>query len=350
MIRVLIIDDSSIIRRIVAQAVDADPRLVLAGSAPNGEVGLRMIDDARPDVVVLDVAMPGLDGLEVLDIIRQRHGDLPVVIFSTLAERGGRVAFEAIARGVTDHMAKPRGSGAAVQQALGSLLDKLVGVVEARDHLSTVRQRSESPQPLRVRPPRRQRLPELIAIGCSTGGPNALADIIDKLPPDLPVPVVIVQHMPPVLTRFLAKRLNTRTELEVFEAAHGDELNPGTIAIAPGDHHLEVGRGVGGLRAYLNQNEPVNSCRPSVDVLFESAARVCGRSLLAIVLTGMGQDGLRGSRAIRETGGHILVQSAETCVVWGMPRVVQEAGLADEVVPLPDIARRVQDILLGPVR
>lgn len=346
MMRVLVIDDSSIVRRVVGQAVHNDPRMTLAGAAADGLSGLKMLAEMAVDVVILDVAMPGMDGLEVLDEIRRTQPELPVVMFSSLVERGGPVTFQAIARGVTDHLAKP--SGGQVDVAMATLLDKVVGVVETRSHLSAVRHRHSTPAT--PREPRRQtRTPELIAIGSSTGGPNALAEIIDGLPHDLSVPVVIVQHMPPVLTRYLAKRLDTRTQLHVFEAAHGDEIRPGSVAIAPGDHHLTVSRGAKGLRVYLNQDEPVNSCRPSVDVLFDSAARVCGGDLLVAVLTGMGQDGLRGCRTVHEAGGHVLVQSGDTCVVWGMPRVVEEAGLAHDVVPLPDIARRLSHIMLGRV-
>lgn len=346
MIRVLLIDDSSVVRRIVGRAIETDPRVTLVGAASSGEAGLRMLEQYPVDAVILDVSMPGMDGLQVLDVIRSNTPALPVVLFSSLIERGGSVTFEGIARGATDHLAKPRGGPAQVAQNLETLLDKVVGAHAARAHLRSVR---DAPIPSgEHRERRRPPAPELIVIGCSTGGPNALADILDQLPADLPVPIVVVQHMPPVLTRYLAKRLDMRTPLDVFEATHGDELRPGAIAITPGGYHIEVSRGTSGLRVYLNQDEPVNSCRPSVDVLFESAARTCGSSVVAAVLTGMGQDGLRGCRAIREAGGHIVVQSGDTCVVWGMPRVVETAGLADEVVPLSDMARRLAShVLVG---
>ena len=347
MIRVLIVDDSSMIRRIVQRAVRKDPRMIVAGAAPSGESALAMIPELDPDVVLLDVSMPGMDGLEVLDVIRKRHDDLPVIIFSSLAERGTRVAFEAIARGASDHMPKPTGD---VQSALGQLLDKLVTVVEVRKRRhATRRAATVEPPPRSITARASTHPPELVVIGSSTGGPNALAELIDGLPSDLSVPIVVVQHMPPVLTRFLAKRLDSRTPLTVFEAGEGDLMRPGTIAIAPGDHHLELVRSRDGFRAVLTDAPPENSCRPSVDVLFRTAAKLAGPGVLAVVLTGMGQDGLQGCRAIWEAGGRIFTQRGDTCVVWGMPRVVEEAGLAHEVIPLPEIAGRIHSTLLGRV-
>ena len=343
-IGVLVVDDSRTIRRLLERAIERDRRLRVAGLAADGEQCLNMLSVLQPDVIVLDVAMPGMSGLEVLDRIRESDPDLPVVIFSSLLEPGSKIAFEAILRGATYHLRKPDGE---TLDQFNALLQKLVSVVETKHQLARMRPPSQTvPVPQSKRQPR---LPELVVVGSSTGGPNALAAVIDRLPADLSVPIVIVQHMPPVLTRYLAKRLDTRTPLTVFEASHGDLIRPGTLAIAPGDHHLEVSRAVDGLRAVLNDAPPENSCRPAVDVLFRTAARLYGPGVLGVVLTGMGQDGLQGARAIREEGGRVLVQDQESSVVWGMPRVVAEAGLANEVVPITEMANRIWSFISASV-
>ena len=351
-IRVLIVDDSAMIRRVVQRAIQRDGRLSVAGVAPSGESALAQIRDVRPDVVLLDIAMPNLNGLEVLDEIRERHRGLPVVVFSAKVQRGAKSRQEAIARGASTVVAKPDGSAEDVGKTIQSLMDKLVSVASTRAQLDALRRGQRDQVAATPRPTHRRALglpPAVAVVGASTGGPNALAELIDGLPEDIGVPMAVVQHMPPVLTRYLAKRLDIRTPYRVFEVSHGDLLRPGCIGIAPGDQHLELTRSPEGLRASLNRGPPENSCRPAVDVLFRSAVHVCGSRVLGVVLTGMGQDGLAGSRQVKEAGGHILVQSGETCVVWGMPRVVEEAGLADQVIAIQHLGQRLGAALKGGV-
>jgi two-component system chemotaxis response regulator CheB len=182
---------------------------------------------------------------------------------------------------------------------------------------------------------------QVVAIAASTGGPNALADVLTLLPKALPVPILVVQHMPPIFTRCLADRLSSRCQLTVLESAGGERLMPGTIYIAPGNRHLEVAREVDGMRTVLTDGAHENSCRPAADVLFRSVAKLYGAGVLGVVLTGMGQDGARGARDIHEAGGRVIVQSGATCVVWGMPKAVEEAGIAEQVIPLPDMAQAI---------
>jgi two-component system, chemotaxis family, protein-glutamate methylesterase/glutaminase len=348
-IRVLVVDDSVVIRRMVSEALASDPEIEVAGTAADGRIALAKIDQVNPDVITLDVEMPVMDGLEALKELRKGLPRLPVIMFSTLTERGASATLDALALGANDYVTKPSNVGGAAA-ALQKIRQELIPKIKA--HCSKVLGVSASPVqqfPARVPTPspRAARLfgsaapVEVVAIGVSTGGPNALAELIPELPEDLPVPIVIVQHMPPIFTRFLAERLSAKSKIKVHEGSRQTILEPGHAWVAPGDFHMVVERAHGAVQIATHHGPPENSCRPAVDVLFRSVAEVYGKGSLALVMTGMGQDGLRGCEHIREAGGQILAQDAETSVVWGMPGFVVNAGLADKVLPLRQLAGEI---------
>jgi len=353
-IRILVVDDSVVVRRMLSDALSADPQLEVAGVAANGKIALSRIPQLNPDVVILDVEMPELDGLETLKILRQTQRLLPVIMFSTLTQRGAAATLDALALGATDYVTKPANVGSAFQ-ALEQIRTELIPKVKTfgggkvnleRAALSSNRPASSAWSKSPVAPPRRFGRVEVVAIGVSTGGPNALAELVPKFPPDFAVPVVIVQHMPPVFTRLLADRLAAKAQIKVQEGAPGQALKAGHAFIAPGNYHMVLARERGEVRIRTNQEIPENSCRPAVDVLFRSVAETYRGGALGVVMTGMGQDGLRGSEKIREAGGQVFVQDEASSVVWGMPGYVASAGLADKILPLDqlgiEIVRRVR--------
>ena len=452
-IRVMIVDDSSVVRRLLTQALSRHEEVEVVGSAANGAIALAKLPQIAPEVMILDIEMPEMDGITTLTHLRQTHPRLPVIMFSTLTERGASVTFDALAAGASDYVLKPTTQpgenldavvatalvpkivalarsrfGAALQAAMAvstepsapaprtpPLLGNPASTVQPGAASVTPTQRSlvnsfaPKPLPTLARPSMlgvRASLPgsaakpsmptrpsstdllaqvaafsetptgnntivsggasdaaklllrsaqasaaagtrlrkpvQIIAIASSTGGPNALAEVLPRLPGSLPVPIVVVQHMPPIFTRCLAERLAQRCELRLLESQGGERLQPGHAYIAPGNYHLELVREAdGSVSTMLSEGPAENSCRPAADVLFRSVARVYGGAALCLVLTGMGQDGLRGARAIHEAGGRVLVQSGPTCVIWGMPRAVEEAGIAEAVVPLPELSAAI---------
>jgi two-component system chemotaxis response regulator CheB len=352
-IRVLVVDDSVVVRRLVSELLSSDSSLEVVGVAANGRIALEKIPQVNPHIVTLDIDMPDMDGLETLASVRRQYPRLPVIILSTFSERGATVTLEALVLGASDYVTKPantRSPAIAMAQVRNDLLPKIKALCgrpeshEVRlDRAHDPTQWERSIPPPAVQPRKRV---EIVAIGVSTGGPNALSEIISTFPTDFPVPVVIVQHMPPVFTRILAERLSARASTHVQEGVEGGELTPGSAWIAPGNHHMEIAREGDAFRLKLNQDSPENSCRPAVDVLFRSVAANYGKGALAVILTGMGQDGLRGCEAIAQAGGQILAQDEASSVVWGMPGFVVKAGLAHRVVPLTqlggEILRRVE--------
>jgi two-component system chemotaxis response regulator CheB len=354
-IRVLVVDDAVVVRRLVSDVLSSDPALEVAGTAANGRIALAKIPQVNPDVVTLDVEMPEMDGLATLAAIRKQYPVLPVIMFSTTTQRGASTTIDALTLGANDYVTKPANVGS-VAAAMQCLREQLIPKVKLWCSKAT---RSDT-MPLRpggsfVYAPKATATPkapaqpatvQIVAIGVSTGGPNALAAVLPDIPGDLPVPIVIVQHMPPVFTRLLAERLNSKSDLKVCEATPGEEILPGHVYIAPGNYHMIVKRDGATVRVQTNLDTPENSCRPAVDVLFRTVADAYGPGVLGVVLTGMGQDGLRGSECIRSAGGQVFVQDEHTSVVWGMPGFVSRAGLADRELPLdqvaPEIVRRVQ--------
>lgn len=352
-IRVLIVDDAVVVRRLVADALSSDPMLEVAGVAATGRIALAKIPQVNPDVVILDVEMPEMDGLATLAAIRETYRRLPVIMFSVLTERGAEATLDALALGATDYVTKPTNMTRAGADLAG-VYDMLIAKIKALCadgaglDAATARPAVTLPRSRRRRsaPARDLHRTEIVAVGASTGGPNALETFLAVLQPAFPVPLVIVQHMPPIFTRRLAERLAAKAALRIREGTPNAVLQPGHAWVAPGDYHMTVARDGTSVRIHTHQGPPENSCRPAVDVLFHSVAATYGPGALAVVLTGMGRDGLRGCEAIREAGGQVLVQDEASSVVWGMPGFVARAGLADAVLPLdqlaPEVERRVR--------
>lgn len=351
MIRVLVVDDSAVIRRLVTSALSEDPDIDVIGTAANGRIALAKIAQLRPDAVTLDIEMPELDGLGTLAELRRTDPRLPVVMFSTLTEKGALTTLEALSLGASDYVTKPANVGS-IAESFASVREQLVPKLKAlcasggRSALLTRRADTRA-VPVAVPPgapvtgERRTTPLEAVVLGCSTGGPDALASVLAALPGDLPVPILVVQHMPPLFTTIFAQRLDNGSALRVAEATPGAVAAPGTVLIAPGDHHMTLRRSAAGVTVRLDQGPQENFCRPAVDPLFRSAAEVYGGDVLAVVLTGMGQDGAAGCKVLKDRGASVLVQDEQTSVVWGMPGAVAAAGLADQVLPLDQVAGAV---------
>ena len=391
MISVLVVDDSVVIRRLITDALVTDPKIRVVGSASNGRVAIAKIEQLRPDIITLDVEMPVMDGLETLRALRPRYPRLPIIMFSTLTAAGATATLDALAAGATDYVTKPANVGS-IRESILSVREQLLPRIHAlcgpRGRQGPLRQplrpaferagqpgrtglgvqpkllgsrpgqwalSGTSPMPSSAsrgspKPEPKGRAPhsspvrahservEIIAIGCSTGGPDALSKILRALPANLNVPVVVVQHMPPVFTKMFAERLDRTCGMTVCEAGDNMSICPGSVYIAPGDLHLEVVRRGQEVVTRLQSGPPENFCRPAVDTLFRSVATAYGKTAIAVVLTGMGQDGRRGCETLHEAGAEILAQDEATSVVWGMPGAVTNAGLADSVLPLDNVA------------
>lgn len=353
-IRVLMADDSLVIRRILSQALSRHADLAVAAMGRTGREAVDLLDSAKPDVVLLDVEMPVMTGVEAAAAIRKRDATLPILMFSSLTVEGGQSTLDALAKGATDYVPKPRNM-VSLEESLEFIETELISKI-----LFWGRKRQAGNQPaapMLAKPfvPAASRAvprdpPEILVIGVSTGGPNALSEVLAALPATFPLPVLIVQHMPPVFTGLLAARLDQVCPLTVREAVEGDAILPGQVLLAPGNKHLRLKMQEGELRCALDEGPLVNSCRPAVDVLFQSVAEHYGSRVFATVLTGMGKDGKDGAQAIKSRLGRVIVQDQETCVVWGMPRAVQEAGLADKVLPLSQIAGEIVAATAAPRR
>ncbi|MGC8628215.1 MAG: protein-glutamate methylesterase/protein-glutamine glutaminase [Acidimicrobiales bacterium] len=393
-VRVLVVDDSAVVRRVLASVVQDEPGLVLAGEAADGRAALAKVERCHPDVVVLDIEMPVMDGLASLVELKARWPWLPVIMFSTLTERGAAATLEALGRGADDYLVKPV-STSGPAGAFEAVSRDLVPLLRTWSQIGRARYARRAARPAGVAPETRARLrggvggPKVIAgvqansvglahassvsggapyasasskavrplgglgprplaaavkavvIGSSTGGPNALGVVVPLLPADLAVPVLVVQHMPPVFTRLLAERLGSQSALQVCEAQDGMAVEAGHLYVAPGALHMVVQGPGKNPTVRLDDSPPENSCKPSVDVLFRSAAHAWGEGVLAVVLTGMGQDGLLGAREVISAGGAVIAQDEASSVVWGMPGAVVKAGLAAEVLPVGEVAQAV---------
>ena len=380
MISVLVVDDSVVIRRLITDALGEDPEIRVVGTAPNGRVAMTKIDQLRPDLVTLDIEMPVMNGLETLRAIRALYPRLPVIMFSTLTAAGATATLDALAAGASDYVTKPANVGS-IAESIRSVREQIIPRIHAlaaRRGLTALRRPLAppvGPPPLKTAPPPATTRPvagpagpagppaslaptappagarpartvhtgriDVITIGCSTGGPDALARVVKAFPANLAVPVLVVQHMPPVFTKMFADRLDRTAALTVVEAGNDMPVKPGTIYIAPGDFHMEVQRRGTDVIIRLNTGPPENFCRPAVDPLFRSVAKTYGGATLAVVLTGMGQDGKRGAETLRAAGAEVVVQDEASSVVWGMPGAIAGAGLANAVLPLDDIAHHV---------
>ncbi len=371
-IRVLVIEDSSTVRKVVTDALNSDREITVVGTAANGRLGLEELLKVEPDLVTLDIEMPEMDGLTMLSELRKTHPRLPVIMVSTLTGRGASATLDALSRGASDYVTKPSSATntsatSAIEHFRRELIPRVKALCPRRSApvaparpartltITPAAPRAPIPAgtgPIRtaapstpsngatLRPSRPGRF-DLLAIGCSTGGPNALEIVLSGLPADFPVPVMLTQHMPPIFTKMLADRLDQKSAIHVVEAESGMELMPGTVYVAPGDYHLVVKRSPAGFMLETNQAPPENSCRPAVDVMFRSIAEAYGSKAFGVVMTGMGYDGRVGAERIAAAGGEIIVQDQESSVVWGMPGAVAEAGLATEILPLTQIAAAI---------
>ena len=348
-IRVLIVDDSAVMRSLLRSVVSTDPVLEVAGTAPDGLSALNALSAVRPDVALLDVEMPVMDGLETLKQLRERAPRLPVIMCSALTQRGAQVTIEALASGASDYVAKPSGQAnreAALQTLAAELIPKIRALTMRRPVPILSRRLSSLPGAVAPRPETRHlsTAPAAVVIGVSTGGPAALDTILSALPASFPLPILVVQHMPDLFTRQLAERLNTRCALSVREAEEGMAVRAGQVYIARGNWHMKLTPAAAPGQPHtlhLDQAPQENHCRPSVDVLFRSAAQVYGGGVLAAMLTGMGHDGLAGTRILHKLGATVLAQDEATSAVWGMPGAIVHEGLAHAVLPLRRIAAEI---------
>lgn len=370
LIRVLIADDSSIMRRTIGQAITMDAGMEIVGSAQDGAEAVACFRAQRPDVVLLDVEMPRVNGYAALKSIREIDKSVPVIMFGSFPAANESLKREALAAGATECAPKPTGVGH-IDTVIAFLRSEVVSKIfvlglrfkkqaanssdssglevfpqkppasepKARERAvsAPASVTSEFHKPIVTKNNGRGNAVHVLAIGASTGGPNALVDVISQLPRNIGIPILIVQHMPPMFTQLLAERLDRSSSLTAREGFDGAILRPGEIWVAPGDFHMTVVRKGNNVVLSTNQNTPENSCRPAVDVLFRSVAEVYGGNSLAVVLTGMGRDGTAGCRALSNCGAGVLAQDEASSVVWGMPRSVVEAGFADSMLSLRDI-------------
>lgn len=368
-IRVVVIDDSVVIRRLVVQALETDPDIEVVATGANGKLGIARVEQHQPDAITMDIEMPEMNGVDAVRELRKKGSRTPIIMFSTLTERGATATLDALTAGASDYVTKPSNVGS-LHESLKVVADQLIPKIKALvPHKATTRttrggvtkrpgspvapgqlaqatahasfrqssvttRTDEHPHPIRA-----------VVVGSSTGGPEALSTMIKSLSQPLPVPMIITQHMPPVFTRQLAARLDRLTPNTVSEASDRARLAPGHIYIAPGDYHLELSYHDNGVYTRLTQGPPVNFCRPSVDVMFRSAHTVYGPELLSVILTGMGSDGKNGAGDIAQAGGTVIVQDQQTSVVWGMPGATATAGYAHRILPIAEIGPAIQAIL-----
>lgn len=341
MIQVLVVDESVLERRLIKKALEEDPGITVASTAPNGLVALRKVDQQDPDLILLDISLPDMDGIDALRIMKNMRPQTPIIVFTAHDENAALATIKALELGAADFIEKPSGAKD-FEESKTLIYRSLVPKIRAI-HNQIKKPTIRIPATLKgFEPIRRKPKGEIkpkhidcVAIGVSTGGPDALVKIFPSFPADFPVPIVIVQHMPPLFTKNLADRLDTISELCVQECRPGDVLHAGGAWVAAGGFHMEVRKAMGQVIISTSKENPEVGCRPSVNVLFRSVARAFGANVLAIMLTGMGKDGLEGSRHIVNAGGTLIAQDEASSVVWGMPGAVARAGLTDTLIPLP---------------
>jgi two-component system, chemotaxis family, protein-glutamate methylesterase/glutaminase len=340
-IRVLVVDDSALMRKLIPQILQRDPAIEVVGTAMDGAIGLKKIIELRPHVVTLDLDMPRMDGIEMLRQITGKH-HVPVIVVSAQTERGASITLKALSLGAFDFVTKP-------QEAASGRIEQIAAELALKIKAAAS---SGAPKMIITMPPpkpkehRRTAMPHnpsrVIAIGVSTGGPNALQYVFSQLPHDFPGCLVVVQHMPEGFTEMFARRLDESSLIEVKEAQSGDLLLAGRALICPGNRHIKVRRMEHGNIAVLVDQPRVNGHRPSADVLFQSVAQEFGKNSAAVIMTGMGEDGVAGMAAVQAAGGSTIAQSPESCVVDSMPRIAIERGFAQRVVNLQNLASMLQ--------
>ena len=337
--RVVVVDDSALVRSLLTEIINRQTDMVCVGAAADPLVAREMIRELNPDVITLDVEMPRMDGLEFLSRL-MRLRPMPVVMVSTLTEQGAEVTLRALELGAVDFVAKPRiGVSSGLNELAGDIVDKIRVAACARVGRHTAAPAAPAAGHTSAPPPPLPRISteKVICIGASTGGTEAIREVLVPMPADAPA-IVITQHMPPGFTTSFAARLNTLCRISVAEARHGERILPGHAYIAPGGHHLRIERSGSNYVAVVEDTEPVNRHKPSVEVLFRSAARVIGPNAIGVMLTGMGADGAQAMREMKDAGSHNFVQDEASCVVFGMPRMAIQADAAHEILPLTQIA------------
>lgn len=352
-LRVLVVDDTSLFRRVIADALALLPDVEVVGTAPNGKIALERAATLSPDLITLDIEMPEMDGIEVLDALKSRGIECGVVIVSALTLKGGDLTIRALERGAFDFITKPSGGDpqanlAAISSALAPIVSayrrrwEIRSILKPTSTLTMAARANLSPPPARIEYQPVSRKAELVLIGISTGGPNALAKMLPVLPPNFPVPILVVQHMPPLFTKSMAASLAAKCRVLVKEAEDKETIHPSTVYIAPGGRHMRIAAGLKGEFNLSITDDPLeNNCRPSVDYLFRSVANNFNGNTTAVIMTGMGSDGVLGLRLLKRKNCHIIAQDESSCVVFGMPGEAVKAGIVDVVAPLEHIADEI---------
>ncbi len=339
-IRVLVVDDSALMRKLIPQILEADLSIEVVGTAMDGTFCLKKIEELQPNVVTLDLEMPGMNGIDTLKEIMRWH-PVPVIVVSSHSTEGASVTLKALGLGAFDFVAKPHDASAHMAETATELIAKIHAASDCKVVRPGILRGTSAPEKLSTakaaRPPSK-----LVAIGISTGGPQALEFVLAQLPPDFPGAIVVVQHMPEGFTDMFARRLDELCSLRVKEAQSGDVLQAGRVLICPGSRHMKVKRLAMGDLVVLSDEERVNGHRPSVDVLFRSVAEEFGTLAIAVLMTGMGDDGAQGLGAVKQAGGMTIAQSEESCVVFGMPKAAIERGYATRVVALDGLSSTLQ--------
>ncbi|MCP4707445.1 MAG: chemotaxis response regulator protein-glutamate methylesterase [Planctomycetes bacterium] len=364
--RVLVVDDTVTYRKIVGDVLEQEDGIEVVGVAANGKIALQKIEQLKPDIITLDLEMPEIDGLEVLRRLKATNISVGAIMLSAFTTKGAQATVEALELGAFDFVVKP--SADTIQENIIILQHELCPKIKAFSRTKQVRDiLTRQPVAHREKPAKQhsppvnnssnlvQRMnriiqdskgkPEIVVLGISTGGPQALGQMLPKLPADLAAPVLIVQHMPPMFTKSLADDLNKKCPLNVCEAQQDQALHPGNIYIAPGGQQMKISTNMDKTVIQITDDPPENSCRPSVDYLFRSAAQICGGKTLAVIMTGMGNDGTLGCRLLKRQGASIMVQNEQTCVVYGMPKLPTDEGLADTIAPLDKIAQEITHLV-----
>lgn len=342
-VKVLIVDDSAFMRFAIAQQLNEHPELMVVGTANNGKEALKLIPTLQPDVVTLDVEMPHMDGLTTLRYIMTDF-PRPVIMFSSLTKEGAAETIQALMLGAVDFIPKPA-NRADIREAMKDMTEKIIHASRANVKCMP---RKPAAQPIAAPALTRNALrpysgrTPVVLIGSSTGGPSALSEVIPALPEDLASPVLVVQHMPAGFTHSLSERLNSLSTLHVKEAEPGDSLMVGQVLLAPGGFHMTIDMQE---QIALNQKPAVHGVRPAIDVTLASLIQRYGKNIIAVIMTGMGSDGTHGASLLHSDGGYVIAEHESTCVVWGMPRSVVEAGAADAILPRPQIAAAIQQAI-----
>lgn len=361
----MLVDDSSVIRGLLARWLGADPAIEIVGSAANGQSALNSLDRIDPEIIVLDIEMPVMDGLTALPQILKAKPDVQVLMSSTLTAKNAKESLRAMSLGAADYVPKPTTNRDVIasKSFQAEIIEKIKSLAAAKrkqlghkpfdvvKSVSLVQGNDVKPKSANLNLPSTIKaslvVPRIIGVGSSTGGPQALLKFINGIKNNLSLPVVITQHMPPSFTKILAGHLSKATGLICEEAEDGTLLKAGQVYIAPGDHHMIIVKENNNCYVSLNQDAPENFCRPAVDPMFRSLSEVYGPAVLGVILTGMGHDGLAGSKVVAEGGGTIIAQNEETSVVWGMPGAVTNAGICNAVLPLEELGSKVQRLTKG---